>query len=334
VEKSSSENDESANVAAGDKKRYLLPVTALLSLSLVTLAAYTQILPGPPIDANAPPPFFSTIPFGVLFSGSCDPYTPSLIIRDLSSTMLSIAGAVVFVKAITTPAKQGNLDPRDARKIIHTLSAPLFVLLWPLFSNAYGARIFASIVPVLNAMRLIVAGTGSSSSSSSGSSDEQFASSMGGSESELAGAISRSGDAKEALGGPFIYVVVLFFAILFFWTDTPIGIVSIATMAVGDGLADLVGRRFGSSNKWFFNKDKSMAGSAAFVIGSFVGAFALIQWLISTGAMDPLDLSTVGLVGRLLAISVLCAGVELIPAGDDNWTVPLSAAGLSAFLLN
>ena len=334
VEKSSSENDESANVAAGDKKRYLLPLTALLSLSLVTLAAYTQYLPGPPIDAKGPPPFFSTIPFGVFFSGSCDPYTPSLIIRDLSSTMLSIAGAVVFVKAITTPAKQGNLDPRDARKIIHTLSAPLFVLLWPLFSNAYGARIFASIVPVLNAMRLIVAGTGSSSSSSSGSSDEQFASSMGGSESELAGAISRSGDAKEALGGPFIYVVVLFFAILFFWTDTPIGIVSIATLAVGDGLADLVGRRFGSSNKWFFNKDKSMAGSAAFVIGSFVGAFALIQWLISTGAMDPLDLSTVGLVGRLLAISVLCAGVELIPAGDDNWTVPLSAAGLSAFLLN
>jgi hypothetical protein len=244
ADKSSSENKMndglSVNVVAADERKYLLPASALLSLSLVTLAAACQILPGPPIDATAPPPFFGTLPFGVFFSGSCDPYTPSLIIRDLSSTMLSIAGAAVFVKAITSRAKDGNLDVRDARKIIHTLSAPLFVLLWPLFSNAYGARIFASVVPVLNAIRLIVAGTGSSTSSGS-LEDGQFA--PPGSEAELAGAISRSGDAKEALGGPFIYVVVLFLAILFFWTDTPIGIVSIATMAVGDGLADLVGRR-------------------------------------------------------------------------------------------
>jgi len=41
-----------------------------------------------------------------------------------------------------------------------------------------------------------------------------------------------------------------------------------------------------------------------------------------------------GLVGRLFAIAVICAGVELIPVGDDNWTVPLSAALLTAFLLN
>mmetsp|Transcript_22995 Transcript_22995/g.42187 ORF Transcript_22995/g.42187 Transcript_22995/m.42187 type:complete len:92 (+) Transcript_22995:207-482(+) len=43
---------------------------------------------------------------------------------------------------------------------------------------------------------------------------------------------------------------------------------------------------------------------------------------------------SMGLVGRLFAIAVICAGVELIPVGDDNWTVPLSAALLTAFLLN
>ncbi len=77
-----------------------------------------------------------------------------------------------------------------------------------------------------------------------------------------------------------------------FWRDSPIGVVLLATMACGDGLADLVGRRLGSTNKWFFNQSKSKAGSTAFVAGSFVPSFGLISWLTSTGAMDALGLSS------------------------------------------
>lgn len=307
----------------------LLPLTALVSLSLVSLAALTHHLPGPLIDSSGPPAFWSTLPYGVIFSGSYDSYTPSFIIQDVSSTVLAIVLASIFVKSITGKAKEGVLEPRDARKLIHTLSAPLFILMWPIFSNAFGARVFASIVPFLNALKLLVASTsGDVRSRSSG--DTQST----GFESELAGAISRSGDAKEALGGPFIYVLVLLFSTLFFWTDTPIGIVSVATMAVGDGLADLIGRRYGSTNKWSFNKDKTMAGSAAFVAGSFVGSLGLISWLTRMGTMDSLALSPIALGVRLLAIAIVCAGVELIPVGDDNWSVPISAAILSAILLN
>ena len=311
--------ENSSSSDAPSSKGVLLPTATLASLSLVTLAAFTQHLPGPLIDATAPPLFFGTLPFGVFFSGSCDPYSSSLIFRDVASTMLCIAGAAVFVKSITSQVSLGNIESRDSRKIIHTLSAPLFILLWPMFSNAFGARVFATIVPLLNALRLYAAGTGGHKQSTS--------------ESELAGAISRSGDAEEALGGPFIYVMVLIFTTFFFWTDSPIGIVSVATMAVGDGLADLVGRRLGSSNKWSFNKSKSMAGSAAFVVGSFVGSYGLLFWLTSLGAMEPLEMSAIGIAGRLLAIAFVSAGVELIPVVDDNWSVPLSAALLSAFLL-
>jgi dolichol kinase len=311
-------------------RRLLLPMSALLSISLVSLAALTQHLPGPPIDAaGGIPSFWGTIPFGVLYSGSCDAYSPSLVLRDASSAALCIAGATAFVKAVTHSAKIGMLEPRDSRKIIHTLSAPLFMMLWPLFSDAYGARAFAGIVPLLNALRLYLAGTGGGGDGSSG--DGRSSSS---SESELAGAISRSGDARESLGGPFIYVMVLLFSTLLFWRDSPVGVVSLATMACGDGLADLVGRRLGSTNKWFFNRSKSMAGSAAFIAGSFVASFGLISWLTSTGAMDALGLSSFELAKRLLAIAVVCAGVELIPAGDDNYSVPISAALLSAFLLS
>mmetsp|Transcript_22994 Transcript_22994/g.42182 ORF Transcript_22994/g.42182 Transcript_22994/m.42182 type:complete len:354 (+) Transcript_22994:153-1214(+) len=274
MEHPSSDDDSiNASTAVDKTKGLFLPLAGIVSLSLVTLAAFTNHLPGPPIDATAPPPFFAAIPFGVIFSGSCDPYSPSLIYRDLFSTIGAIVAAAIFVKGITYPAKMGKIESRDARKIIHTLSAPLFMLLWPLYSGAYGARVFASIVPLLNTLRLYLAGTDSGS----------------GDETELAGAISRSGDAKEALGGPFVYVLVLLFSTLVFWTDSPIGIVAISNMAIGDGLADLIGRRFGSTNKWSFNKSKSMAGSAAFVAGSFVGSYGLISWLTSMGAMDPLE---------------------------------------------
>lgn len=308
-------------------KKLIVPVAALATIATTTISAFTGHLPGPPIDASAPQ-FFGNLPFGVLFAGSYEAYNPPLICRDLAATVFSIAAAALFVKACTYPVTVGKLQPRDSRKIIHTLSAPLFILVWPLFSNAYGARVFASIVPLMNALRLYLAGTGSSADKSV---DEK--NSAGGSENELAQAISRSGDAEEALGGPFVYVMVLLFFTFFCFTDSPVGVVAIATMAAGDGLADLVGRRFGSNNKWPFNTDKSVAGSAAFVSGALVASFGLISWLTGFGVMDPLHLSTLDLFGRLLFISVVCAAVELIPTGDDNYSVPLSAAILSSYLL-
>ncbi len=302
-------------------KKLIVPLAALASISATTIAAFTGHLPGPLIDATAPP-FFANLPFGVLFAGSFAAYSPALIYRDVAALVFSIVAASLFVKACTYSVTIGKLQPRDARKIIHTFSAPLFMLVWPLFSNAYGARVFASIIPLVNAVRLYLAGTGSSGENTSDKS-----------ENELAQAISRSGNAKEALEGPFVYVMVLLFFTFFCFTDSPVGVIAIATMAAGDGLADLIGRRFGSNNKWSFNKDKSVAGSAAFVSGATVASYGLISWLTGFGVMDPINLSTMDLFGRLLIISVLCAAVELIPAGDDNYSVPLSAAVLSSLLL-
>lgn len=310
-----------------NNKKLIVPITAIATISMTTIAAFTGHLPGPVVDATAPP-FFANLPFGVLFSGSHEAYSPALIYRDLAATIFSILAALLFVKSCTYPVTVGTMKSRDSRKIIHTFSAPLFILVWPLFSNAYGARVFASIVPLLNALRLILAG---SSSTTTNNGDNTTGD---GSESELAQAISRSGNAEEALGGPFVYCMVLLFFTFFCFTDSPVGIISVATMAVGDGLADLIGRRYGSTNKWAFNKDKSVAGSAAFVAGAMLGSFGLISWLTALGVMDPLvGLSTTGLIGRLLVISILCAAVELIPAGDDNWSVPISAAVLSSYLL-
>jgi dolichol kinase len=97
-------------------------------------------------------------------------------------------------------------------------------------------------------------------------------------------------------------------------------------------LADIFGRRFGKNNKWPFSRHKSVAGSIAFAVASTLASTGLAAWMSYTGCLSlPMPMSE--LVPRIAAISVACAGVELLPIGDDNWTVPLSATILSLVFL-
>ena len=111
-----------------------------------------------------------------------------------------------------------------------------------------------------------------------------------------------------------------------------IGVIALSTMAAGDGMADLVGRQWGRNNKWFFSEDKSVAGTVAFATASSLTSIGLINWLITTGCLQA-GLGPMELAVRIIGISVACSIVELLPIGDDNYTVPLSAALLAALLV-
>ena len=239
-------------------------------------------------------------------------YTNDLILRDVGCTVLTAVLASVFVKAMTYASEQGWLEPRDSRKLIHTLSAPLFLLFWPLFTDS--GRFYAILVPLLKAIRLYRAGTADAA------------------EASLAAAVSRSGDANEALGGPFIYVCALAAAILFFWRSSAIGIVALCTLAVGDGLADLIGRRYGKGNAWP-GLNKSVAGSLAFWVGSTVSSVAFLQWMSYWGCLDLSSYAGIDLWQRVGLITFGSAILELVPIVDDNYSVPLSAALFTLLLL-
>ena len=136
------------------------------------------------------------------------------------------------------------------------------------------------------------------------------------------------------MGGPFIYVCLFQLFILVFWRNTFPGVVAMTTMAAGDGMADIIGRRYGKNGtKWpFGDGQKSLAGSAAFAFFAFGITLAICSWLIATGTLSSsLTFST--MAERILAISCICALVEVLPIGDDNYTVPGSAALLSAMWL-
>ena len=279
-------------------KTILIVIAALFSTCI--LAAVTGLLPGYYTTTTTPDDTLQ-LSFSLF------------LYRDMAATALSTVLAYAYVQLITLAHKSGRLASRDARKLIHTGAAPLFLVVWPLFSPAAGARVFASSVAVVNGVRLWLSANKNSDSSS-----------------DLATAVSRSGNVEEATGGPLVYCCVLTVAILVFWRTSPVGIVALGVLAAGDGMADVVGRRLGRSNPWWPGSSKSIAGTAAFVVAGSLTSYGLLEWMQYTGCLElasPVGLGTVAL------ITAVSAAVELLPWADDNYTVPISAAIMTSLLI-
>ena len=219
--------------------------------------------------------------------------------------------STVWIKVCNALATSGTISKANSRKLVHIGSGPGFVLIWPFFSRLPSAQIAAITVPILSLAKLYAAGRAPAGS-------ERGA--------ELVAAISRTGDRSEALGGPFLYTIVLLLASLFGFRSVA-SIVAICQMAVGDGMADLVGRRFGSV-KWPlpFARQKSLVGTAAFAGFAWLACLGMVGLYHARGFTA---LTMASAAPALLAVSVACALIELLPIGDDNLTVPAAAAVLS-----
>lgn len=113
------------------------------------------------------------------------------------------------------------------------------------------------------------------------------------------------------------------------------GVMALSTMAAGDGMADLVGRRLGKyTGSWPFSDGrKSYAGTAAFFVSSTIVSTFLAAWLSHFGVLNSLEWNNTT-VGTIAAICFICSLVEVIPFGDDNWTVPITAAILASIFLS
>jgi phytol kinase len=310
--------DDTTNpsVSGGDprqNRRIQIAAGLVASIAAMAVAAKLGLLPGPLIENSITVSTASS--FQIFRYPGCGEYTNGMIFRDSIATALAAVLAVILVKGITYGKENGCYNSKVGRKLNHTLAAPLFILFFPAFSDAEGARFFAGLVSLSNMLRLYLAGTGQG-------------------ESSLASTISRSGNKAEVLGGPFIYVCWLQAMIWCFWRSSFVGVVAMATMAAGDGMADLVGRKWGANCKWSFSDgSKSKVGTLAFGVSAFLVNFGLCEWLIATGCLESKQGMT-DLAVRLLVISFVTALVELIPFGDDNYTVPGCAALMAALLLH
>lgn len=201
-------------------------------------------------------------------------------------------------------AQRGWIERRLSRKLIHIGTGPLFVLCWLLFTGAPTSRYLAALVPLLFTVQFVLIGLGIVKDEAS------------------VQAMSRTGDRREILKGPVYYGLVFVVMTLLYWLDSPIGMVALMLMCGGDGLADILGRRFGA-RKLPWNRSKSWTGSLGMLVGGFLLSSLILWAFIVAGVFTG---SLAGYLPALALIALAGTAVESLPLKDiDNITVTLAA---------
>ncbi|MCX6067918.1 MAG: phosphatidate cytidylyltransferase [Chloroflexi bacterium] len=225
--------------------------------------------------------------------------------------ILTFAAALGWLRLMDFFAHQGWIESRLSRKIIHIGTGPIFVLCWLLFPGVWYARWLAALVPFAITVQFVLIGFGIMKDEAS------------------VKAMSRTGDPKEILRGPLYYGIMFVVLTLVFWKNSPVGMTALMMMCGGDGIADVVGRKF-NSPKLFHSPEKSIAGSLGVFFGGWIMSAVVLAIYMAMGLFAGpfthflLPLTVIAVVGTL---------VESLPQKDvDNVTVTLVAAILGWFL--
>jgi phytol kinase len=231
--------------------------------------------------------------------------------NNLWALVITFAAALFWLRLNDFAAHRGWIDSRLSRKIIHMGTGPIFVLCWLLFDSSILSRYLAALVPLLITAQFVLVGLGVIK-------DEAAVQAM-----------TRTGDPREILRGPLFYGIVFVAATVIYWLDNPIGITALMLMCGGDGLADIVGRRWGHA-KLPWSREKSWVGSAGMFIGGWVFAFGILAIFVSLGTFP----GTVQYYFVPVTIIALAGTViEALPLRDvDNLTVTITAAALGHLL--
>lgn len=243
-----------------------------------------------------------------------DPFFANPLYQDLVATLITFAVALGWLRVMDFLAHRGLVEQRLSRKIIHIGTGPLFVICWNFFSTSLQARFLAALVPLAITFQFFLVGIGVM--------QDQAA----------VKAMTRTGDRREILRGPLFYGVVFVICTLLFWRESPVGIMALMLMCGGDGLADVIGRRWGRV-KLPFSDRKSWAGSMAMFLGGLafaLGFVALFNWL---GVLaPPLEMRRTSLVIALIALVVTI--IEALPFRDiDNITTTAAAVIMGYWML-
>ena len=220
--------------------------------------------------------------------------------------------ALTWLRINNFAAHRGYISSDLSRKIVHIGTGPIYVLCWLFFNESVTARYMAALVPTLITAQFILVGTGILK-------DESAVQSM-----------SRTGDRREILKGPLIYGVVFIIITIVYWKHNPIGIIALMLMCGGDGLADIVGRRYGFQ-KLPWNRGKSWVGS----LGMFIGGWLLAVFVISIYFFSgQFGVPYSELMIANLVISIGATIVESFPIKDiDNLTTTITALVLGHIMI-
>jgi len=133
--------------------------------------------------------------------------------------------------------------------------------------------------------------------------------------------MTRTGDKRELLKGTLYFVIVAMICGTLYYKQFP-GVLAMAILGWGDGLAPIIGTRYGKL-KYRVLSDKSVEGSLAFLVGSiFAGLFFV--WLIVPELFD---------AGKIVTIALIATIVEGVsPKEVDNLTIPFAVIVTACYL--
>lgn len=218
---------------------------------------------------------------------------------------LTFAIALGFLRLMDFFAHRGWIESKLSRKLIHIGTGPIFVLCWFFFDDAPSARWLAALVPFAITMQFALIGLGVIKDQAS------------------VDAMSRTGDPKEILRGPLYYGIMFVALTLIYWRESPIGIIALMMMCGGDGIADIVGRKFASA-KLPWSRDKSIAGTVSVFLGGWLMSAAMIFIYVTAGVFGG---AFTGYLFPLTVMALAGAVVESLHYRDiDNISMTLASA--------
>ena len=226
---------------------------------------------------------------------------------------------VVLLECVKGVRKSGMMVSSTARKTTHILTGLIFLLCWSFFPYTEYPRAsgwVAAGVPGVITAQFLAIGLGWIN------------------DPDTLALLSRSGDKSEVLYGPLQYGLI-FISTTGLAFRTPAAVAQLVLLCVGDGLADLVGRRWGANAPLPHSPRKSWHGSIAFFLGSYVAGILFLILCSDAGlGYYPLHHVLPWITGAKWAIVVLVATVvESLPIDNiDNITVYLSTVTCIALL--
>ena len=228
---------------------------------------------------------------------------------DLIAMVISIVILLALVQINGLMQKKGKVSQIITRKFVHIFAGPVFVVTWMLFTGGVISHYIAAIVPLLFVLQFVAIGTGVMK-------NETFVNSM-----------SRSGDPRELLEGTLYYAIVMLL-MTFFWfyvpstgleNANPTALLIIGCVSGGDGLADIIGRKFGGEKKFGIKgSQKTIIGS----IGMLAGSILVSSILVLIFSLEVPHINIVTLILPIIVVSVIATVVEaLSPKGTDNFLI-------------
>lgn len=196
-----------------------------------------------------------------------------------------------------------NLSRDVSRKITHICAGSVIVFL-PLFQDGHWSQYLNVSVYVVWALLFIQKGFFAAD-------DDQAIKTM-----------TRTGDKRELLKGTLYFVIVGIICGTIYYKELA-GVLAMAVLGWGDGLAPIIGMKLGKMKYKVFC-EKTVEGSLAFFIGSLLAGMFFV-WLIVPESFN---------ISTILIVALAATAVEgLSPREIDNILIPITVIVLVSLLV-